>query len=393
MRLLWVSNAPWTPTGYGVQTKLFAPRLAALGHEVAIAATHGLEGGILTWRGMRVYPRGRSLHSQDVIAAHAVHFGADAVLTLMDAWACEPRLYAGIDCWVPWFPVEQDPLLEPVRERVEQAEMAIAPTTWGQDVAQRAGIPAAYVPFGVDQSVFVPGSQREARERLGLPADRWTVGIVADNKDDWDRKAFVAQIAAFAAFRHAHPDALLYLHTNDGRDGRGLDLVAICRQHGLGEDAVQFSDQYAQLLGHPERAMVDVYNALDLLSAASSWEGFCVPLIEAQSCGVPVVTCAWSAMPELLRWDGLFVDDSEPRWHGQRGCLRYPRVDAIRVVWEHIYRRSPCREAIRAGVAQYDADLITERHWRPALADVERRISARRSPSPPEERVLTGSAA
>ena len=27
-KLLWHSNAPWAPTGYGQQTGLFAPRLA-----------------------------------------------------------------------------------------------------------------------------------------------------------------------------------------------------------------------------------------------------------------------------------------------------------------------------------------------------------------------------
>jgi len=37
-RILWHGIGPWHKTGYGVQTALFAPRLAALGHQVVIAA-------------------------------------------------------------------------------------------------------------------------------------------------------------------------------------------------------------------------------------------------------------------------------------------------------------------------------------------------------------------
>ena len=30
MRIAWLSNAPWAPTGYGNQTKVFTPRINAI---------------------------------------------------------------------------------------------------------------------------------------------------------------------------------------------------------------------------------------------------------------------------------------------------------------------------------------------------------------------------
>ena len=42
-KLLWHSNAPWAPTGYGQQTGLFAPRLAEK-YDMAISSFYGLEG-------------------------------------------------------------------------------------------------------------------------------------------------------------------------------------------------------------------------------------------------------------------------------------------------------------------------------------------------------------
>ena len=55
-RILWHSVAPWAPSGYGQQTKVFAPRIRDLGHHVAISAYWGLEGSVLNWGGMSVYP-------------------------------------------------------------------------------------------------------------------------------------------------------------------------------------------------------------------------------------------------------------------------------------------------------------------------------------------------
>ena len=49
MKILWHSNSPWARTGYGTQTALWVPRLAELGHEIAISAFHGLQGSPIPW--------------------------------------------------------------------------------------------------------------------------------------------------------------------------------------------------------------------------------------------------------------------------------------------------------------------------------------------------------
>ena len=43
MRLLWASNAPWAPSGYGAQTLQVVKRLKAAGHDIAVAANYGLQ--------------------------------------------------------------------------------------------------------------------------------------------------------------------------------------------------------------------------------------------------------------------------------------------------------------------------------------------------------------
>ena len=86
MRIQWMSNAPWAATGYGNQTRLFAPRIKALGHEISIHAFYGLESSIINWGGIQVYPRWQHGYGLDVMTAHAKHAKADCIITLLDAW-------------------------------------------------------------------------------------------------------------------------------------------------------------------------------------------------------------------------------------------------------------------------------------------------------------------
>jgi len=92
LSLNWHSNAPWAPTGYGNQTKVFVPRIKDLGYPVSITAFYGLQGGRMWLNdGTVVYPVGNHPYGQDILGAHAMHSGANAIITLMDAWVVQPE--------------------------------------------------------------------------------------------------------------------------------------------------------------------------------------------------------------------------------------------------------------------------------------------------------------
>ena len=112
-RLLWHSNAPWVPTGYGQQTALFAPPLA--GHyDLAISAFFGLSGASLKYAGVPVYPGTQGGYGNEQILGHARrHFNGDPrgglTVTLMDVWVLDTAIWDQLDlaCWVP---VDHDPV-------------------------------------------------------------------------------------------------------------------------------------------------------------------------------------------------------------------------------------------------------------------------------------------
>ena len=114
MKLLWLSNAPWTATGYGQQTRIFTPMVRDAGYDVAIAASHGLAGDRLTWEGMTVYPQGFDAYGNDIMVPWALeHFGGDVdsgwLFTLYDAWVFRnpelKKLHHAV-----WVPVDHNPI-------------------------------------------------------------------------------------------------------------------------------------------------------------------------------------------------------------------------------------------------------------------------------------------
>lgn len=60
--------------------------------------------------------------------------------------------------------------------------------------------------------------------------------------------------------------------------------------------------------GVPQEDLVYILNQAELLLLPSYYEGFGLPILEAQSCGVPVVTANTSSMPEIGGEGALFVD-------------------------------------------------------------------------------------
>lgn len=381
MKILWHSNAPWATTGYGNQTKLFVPRLTGLGHEVAISAFYGHHGTPITMTGdILVYGGGNHPYGQDIMAAHAAHYHANIIITLIDAWVIEPQTLAKGQKWVPWFPVDHDPLPPPVRDKVRQAYRRIVFSRFGEKMVNDAGMDCYYVPHGVDTAQFRPIPQAEARKTLGWHPDKFIVGMVAANKGSPSRKAFMGQLEAFAEFRKRHDDAELYLHTYECRNGEynGVNLPEFVEYMGL-TDAVTFADQYSLLIGFNDEYMANMYSALDVHLLVSMGEGFGIPTVEAQACGCPVIVGDWTASGELC-FSGWKVDkrESVPFWTPIAAYQYLPQPGAIVERLEMAYRmrgNQDYRKRARKGALAYDADKVAEKYWQPVLAEIEQAAS------------------
>lgn len=393
MRIHWLSNAPWGPTGYGNQTKTFVERIRDLGHEMSITAFWGLTGSILNFNNIQVYPRVFHPYGQDVAGINAMATQSDIMISLLDAWVCKPENYPEGVRWIPWFPIDSEPLPLAVQHAVEKAYKRIVFSKFGQRMMEDAGLDCYYVPHAVDTKELHPDDMAKCRDILHWPQDKFIVGMVAANKGAPSRKAFTEQLRAFAAFHEKHPDTALYLHTFDetvaGVPGIAgypmVNLAEFIEQLGLkwgtaGDDLsavdVIFPNQYAYIIGNiPSKDMFMVYSAMDVHMLVSMGEGFGIPIVEAQACGTPVIVGDWTAMSELCfsGWK-ISQDDASKWWTPQGGYQFQPHPEAITDALEAAYRvkgNQEYRKRARKGSLAYDADKVTEKYWKPVLQDIE----------------------
>ncbi len=374
MRILWYSNGSAVPSGYGGQTKTWMPRLASLGHDVAVAAFFGLQSAPARFDGILTYPAsGEDPWSQDTLKGHYGHFGADLLLTLMDAWVLDPNRLAGMRV-AHWMPLDCSPLSVLDRRILAGGGIPVAMSRFGQRQLAEAGWPAPlYVPHGIDMAQWVPVEGRdEAREAAGL-ADRFLIGICAANQDPY-RKGFAEQFAAFAEFSADHPDALLLVHSR-AQTQQGCDLFALADRLAI-TDRVRFGDQYLIAAGWtPQDERAKWFGMLDVLSNCAYGEGFGLPVLEAQACGTPVVVTDCSAMTELCG-SGWLVRGTRFWNKGHSAWWVRPSVSEIRVAYEKAYacwaggRMAGMREQARTFALSYDADRVLADYWAPALKEL-----------------------
>jgi glycosyltransferase involved in cell wall biosynthesis len=378
VKILWASNAPFVGSGYGVQTSLFGPRVAALGHDLAFYATFGVDGGCLTWQGFNIYPTDRAWGNKTMAACAAHHGdGLDDVLvvTLSDAWVLDPASWPKDMRVAMWAPVDHNPLPGIIRQRLAHETVTpIAMSRFGERMMRDAGLDPLYVPHGIDTQMFRP--QPEERDRLrremNVPVDAFLVGMVAANngKPTFSRKAFPQVFQAFAKFRETHRDAVLYVHTNEhaaNNENGGLHLRPLARACGIPPASIRFTDPLSWELGVQRSDVAGLMAAMDVLVNTSFGEGFGVPIVEAQACGVPVIVTDHSSMTELCGAGWLV--DGDP-WYDapQDAWFKCPSVDGIVDALGEAYASwGTMVEPARRFALQYDVETVMDDHWQPAL--------------------------
>lgn len=388
MRILWSSNSPTAASGYGQTTARFVPRIRDLGHEIACYANYGQEGSPGVWNDIFIYPSGAAdKWGSTVLPAYLLHWlngdrDAGWLIMLQDVWVMKDVEKLREYHVAAWAPVDHTPCPPKVVQFFKNTgAVPLAMSKHGHKMFEQAGLNPIYLPHGIDTKLFAPRPEvrTEMRDALGIPGDAFVYGMVAANIGLPIRKGFPEAFAAFAKVHAKHPDTFLYLHTAAKSTQLGAKLYRLLDELEVPKNAYAFVDQFSYEMGLiPLEMMPPMYSALDVLVNPAYGEGFGMPIIEAQSCGTPVILADNTAMSELC--GGGWLVPAEPLWdEPQAAWWGRVHVDDLAATMQRAYKASLPGIGKRARqfvVDDYDADDIMVRFFKPALDELEGMLRA-----------------
>jgi glycosyltransferase involved in cell wall biosynthesis len=158
---------------------------------------------------------------------------------------------------------------------------------------------------GTDTSVFKPlpkvQVQKYREDIFHITPEQCLITNIGKNSS---RKQISTSILAFAEFKKRFNNSILYLHTNPIEPRMNIDLLVAVKDLGLVVNKdVLFPSNYNPLEGIPNEMLNIVYNSSDMFLSTHVGEGWGLPVTEAMSCGVPVVTGNNTSMSEILGQD------------------------------------------------------------------------------------------
>jgi glycosyltransferase involved in cell wall biosynthesis len=397
VRLLWISDSPASPSGFGAVTRAVCSRLAARGHAVEILGWQQ-QGRMQRWEGIPVHPVRHDAFGADAVLGYLMRQRPDFVITLADVWwmsfLADPPVQRFLDQsrarWVLYYPIDgADPdgtLPGGWRMVLDAADVPVAMSRFGQEVTRACGIEAAYVPHGVDLDVFRPPADRAEAKAKARCRDRFVVLSDARNQP---RKLLPRTLDVFARFAAGKPDALLHLHCDPDDDAARsplyhYDLRADIAALGLGADQVRITHGFRMRTGRglDPHELAALYQAADVHLLSSWGEGFGLPTLQAAAAGVVPMAVDATASAELVRDHGVGVP-VESTMVDEFGLVRHLLDrDAAAAALDLLYREPPLlAEASRRSRAFAEAGFGWD-----TVVDLWERVLAEAPPRRPPAR-------
>jgi glycosyltransferase involved in cell wall biosynthesis len=286
------------------------------------------------------------------------------------------NLLKGLNRFIPIVPIDHTPTPPRVFERLQVAYRIITYSKFGHDQLQNEGLHSTYIPCSTETDIFKPlPDKNECKKQIGIPENKFVFGMVAANKDNPPRKSFQEAMDAFVMFKKKVPDSVMYFHTFIAQPG-GFPIDEYAKFLGIEKD-IFYLQPYDLMMKVDENKLNTIYNAMDCLLAPSTNEGFGIPIIEAQSAGVPVITNNWTSMPELIRegTTGYTCKVAYKRYSPMLAYIGIPDVNSIYDAMMSVYKKDRVKmgaEARRFILEKHDAEKVFKENWLPFLNRVEK---------------------
>lgn len=199
--------------------------------------------------------------------------------------------------WIAYLTVDTEPINEKLSDLFSYMDEVLVPSEWGCEVTKKYNKNVHHVPYGVDDAFYRMEKEKIEKHRKNKELnDIFRIIVVATNSE---RKHLPEALLAISKFANGKKDVKAYIHTNIGSNF-GYDLRLLRSRYKL-DDIVEFApDQTTVLNGCDDSVLNIEYNCSNVFLSTSSNEGFCLPAIEAMSCGLPIIAGNHTSFKELI---------------------------------------------------------------------------------------------
>jgi len=381
MRILWYSSSPEVRTAYGIVTKEIVKRLQQAGHFVRVATKHEYLKHEVTPDGLEIV-LGTDLHFLNRMIEDE---DFDYVITFCELWDLWGKTPFPKKKWVAYAPTNTNEMPYAMKKVMKNTGIQIAMTAFGCEQIRREGYDCLYAPHGLNTHNFRPDESAglELRTDTGWTSENFVIGSLGVNYPD-DVKGFIPLMQAFKRFHAEHNEARLFICTFANERGiyprHNYALIA----HSLELDGlIGWPNQMDYFLGRlPVDDLRRIYNAFDIFCLPTKGESFCLPILEAQACSVPVIATNCTSCPELVKtgWlipageDNLQWGTITSTWYANPSPIDIAsKLEEAWLAWNEPDYAEMKAEA-RQGVLEYDWDTVWPKYWIPIMENLERRL-------------------
>lgn len=421
LRILWGSEQPIRPTGYGVVSREMVRRLVERGHEVFVMGwdyngedMKHEEGWTMVHAGIGAYGTDftNGPGSPRTIDVNLARLRPDVYFSLIDPWFLGPMVQSCNMANVPhiaYLPIDGTPISRGWMNELKMVHTPLWMSDFGADqfsafvgrwssggsgpehmrdpmLDRYVQQPRDVLYHGVDLDVFKPVSREQKmawRQALGI--GHWDTVFISVARNT-NRKQQPRLLHAFRAMLDAHPNPQtvgLVLHTGDPTNTMGMggwNLPEMLADLNLTQH-VTFSDTSTNPLhGIPREDMARLFAMADVHVLATGGEGFGVPSAEAMACGLPIILPNNSTGPELVGRGGKRGELVKcattivgPKWGVEMGLVDVRSLaDAmLALAIDPETRERKGKEARRFAEKRFDWDTIVEQAERLMLKATE----------------------
>jgi glycosyltransferase involved in cell wall biosynthesis len=193
---------------------------------------------------------------------------------------------------------------------------------------------------------------------------------------------------AMRYFLDQNPDVknIIWLYHTIPNEPRGMPLPSISHKLGL-DTVIKFMDSSIASTMYTEEDLAALMNCFDVHLLCSKREGFGMPILETQACGVPNICHDFSSMTELVQGHGWLCKSLGSGLNLETTPINaetatpdvYDIAKCIEDAYFHPDKIRKYSEVSREFALPFDWEKIVKDHWVPILNKLATKIKAEKS--------------